>query len=37
MLPFALFFFFEGAMQISMPQGLPFTQPFFDLMYDIIY
>lgn len=36
-LPIGLFFFFEGAMQISMPQGLPFTQPFFDIMYDIIY
>lgn len=36
-LPIALFFFFEGAMQISMPQGMPFTQPFFDVMYDIIY
>ena len=35
--PVLLFFFFEGAMQISMPQGLPFTQPFFDVMYDIIY
>ncbi|WP_333714400.1 tripartite tricarboxylate transporter TctB family protein [Yoonia sp.] len=35
--PIALFFFFEGAMQISMPQGMRFTQPFFDLMYDIIY
>ena len=35
--PVLLFFFFEGAMQISMPQGLPFTQPFFDMMYDIIY
>jgi putative tricarboxylic transport membrane protein len=37
LLPIALFFFFEGAMYISMPQGLPFTQPFFDMMYDIIY
>ncbi|MEM6941670.1 MAG: tripartite tricarboxylate transporter TctB family protein [Pseudomonadota bacterium] len=37
LLPVALFFFFEGAMMISMPQGMPFTQPFFDLMYDIIY
>ena len=36
-LPIALFFFFEGAMYISMPQGLPFTQPFFDMMYNIIY
>ncbi|MGS4948158.1 tripartite tricarboxylate transporter TctB family protein [Meridianimarinicoccus sp. RP-17] len=37
LLPIGLFFFFEGAMYISMPQGLPFTQPFFDMMYDIIY
>ena len=37
LLPIALFFFFEGAMYISMPQGLPFMQPFFDIMYDIIY
>ena len=29
--------FFEAAMLISMPQGMPFTQPFFDVMYDIIY
>ncbi len=36
-LPIALFFFFEAAMLISMPQGMPFTQPFFDVMYDIIY
>ena len=36
-LPIALFFFFEGAMLISMPQGMQFTQPFFDVMYDIIY
>ena len=37
LLPLGLFFFFEGAMQISMPQGMAFTQPFFDVMYDIIY
>lgn len=36
-LPIALFFFFEAAMLISMPQGMAFTQPFFDVMYDIIY
>ncbi|MDJ0995631.1 MAG: tripartite tricarboxylate transporter TctB family protein [Dinoroseobacter sp.] len=36
-LPIVLFFFFEGAMMISMPQGMPFTQPFFDVMYDILY
>jgi putative tricarboxylic transport membrane protein len=35
--PVALFFFFEGAMMISMPQGLPFTQPVFDLLYEVIY
>ena len=37
LLPIALFLFFEGAMYISMPQGLPFTHPLFDMMYDIIY
>ena len=36
-LPVGLFFFFEAAMLISMPQGMPFMQPFFDVMYDIIY
>lgn len=35
--PVVLFFFFEGAMLIPMPQGLPFTQPVFDLLYDVIY
>lgn len=37
LLPIGLFFFFEAVMLISMPQGMAFTQPFFDLMYDIIY
>ncbi|MDP5333940.1 MAG: tripartite tricarboxylate transporter TctB family protein [Paracoccaceae bacterium] len=37
LLPIGLFFFFEAVMLISMPQGMSFTQPFFDLMYDIIY
>jgi hypothetical protein len=32
-----MFFFFEGVMLISMPQGMSFTQPVFDLLYDIIY
>ena len=36
-LPIALFVFFEAVMLISMPQGMPFTQPFFDVMYDLIY
>ncbi|MEM7711626.1 MAG: tripartite tricarboxylate transporter TctB family protein [Pseudomonadota bacterium] len=35
--PFAFFFFFEGAMRITMPTGLPFTDPVFDVLYDIIY
>ena len=35
--PIALFFFFEGAMRITMPSGMPFTQPVFDLLYEIIY
>ena len=35
--PIAMFFFFEGAMQIPMPQGMAFTQPVFDLLYDILY
>ncbi|MCC1481681.1 tripartite tricarboxylate transporter TctB family protein [Roseibaca sp. Y0-43] len=37
LLPIGLFFFFEAVMLISMPQGMAFTQPFFDVMYDIIY
>jgi len=37
LLPVGLFFFFEAVMLISMPQGMPFTQPVFDLLYDIIY
>ena len=37
LLPIGLFFFFEAVMLMSMPQGMAFTQPFFDLMYDIIY
>lgn len=35
--PILFFFFFEGAMRITMPSGLPFTQPVFDFLYDIIY
>lgn len=35
--PIVLFFFFEGAMQITMPQGMAFTQPVFDVLYEIIY
>ena len=35
--PVLLFFFFEGAMRITMPSGLPFTDPVFNVLYDIIY
>lgn len=35
--PLGLFFFFEGLMQISMPTGLSFTDPVFNVLYDIIY
>jgi putative tricarboxylic transport membrane protein len=36
-LPIAFFFFFEGLMRITMPKGLDFTEPFFNVLYDIIY
>ncbi|MBK0400601.1 tripartite tricarboxylate transporter TctB family protein [Limibaculum sp. M0105] len=32
-----VFFFFEGAMRITMPTGMSFTEPVFNLLYDIIY
>lgn len=35
--PILFFFFFEGAMQITMPTGLSFTDPVFDILYEIIY
>lgn len=35
--PILFFFFFEGAMQITMPSGMSFTDPVFDFLYDIIY
>jgi hypothetical protein len=35
--PLIFFFFFEGAMQITMPTGMSFTDPVFDVLYDIIY
>ena len=35
--PFGFFFFFEGLMRITMPKGLGFTDPFYNIMYDIIY
>jgi hypothetical protein len=35
--PLGLFFFFEGLMQITMPTGMSFTEPVFNVLYDIIY
>ncbi|MEE4119224.1 MAG: tripartite tricarboxylate transporter TctB family protein [Paracoccaceae bacterium] len=35
--PLAFFFFFEGAMRITMPSGMSFTDPVFDVLYDVIY
>ena len=35
--PILFFFFFEGAMRITMPSGMSFTEPVFDFLYDIIY
>lgn len=36
-LPTAFFFFFEGLMRITMPKGMDFLEPFFLVMYEIIY
>lgn len=36
-LPIGFFFFFEGLMRISLPKGMDFTEPFFNIMYEIIY
>ncbi|MDW3225195.1 MAG: tripartite tricarboxylate transporter TctB family protein [Paracoccaceae bacterium] len=35
--PVAFFFFFEGAMRITMPTGMSFTDPVFNILYEIIY
>ena len=35
--PVIFFFFFEGLMRITMPKGLSFTEPFFNVLYEIIY
>ena len=36
-MPIAFFFFFEGMMRITMPKGMDFTEPFFNIMYEVIY
>ncbi len=35
--PVLFFFFFEGLMRITLPKGMEFTEPFFNVMYEIIY
>lgn len=35
--PVLFFFFFEGLMRITLPKGMSFTDPFFNVLYDIIY
>ncbi len=36
-IPTLFFFFFEGLMRITMPKGLGFTEPFYNVLYSIIY
>ena len=35
--PIIFFFFFEGLMRITMPKGLPFLDPVFNFLFNIIY
>jgi len=35
--PIFFFFFFEALMRITMPKGLPFLEPVFNFMNNIIY
>ncbi|WP_424985381.1 tripartite tricarboxylate transporter TctB family protein [Microbulbifer sp. S227A] len=36
-IPIGFFFFFEALMRITLPKGMKFTEPFFNLLYSIIY
>lgn len=36
-MPIGFFFFFEGLMRINMPKGMDFTEPFYNILYEIIY
>lgn len=36
-MPVGFFFFFEGVMRITMPKGMSFTDPVFNVLYEIIY
>jgi putative tricarboxylic transport membrane protein len=35
--PLVVFFFFEALMRITLPKGMSFTDPVFNVLYDIIY
>lgn len=35
--PIIFFFFFEALMRVTMPKGMPFLEPFFNLLNTIIY
>jgi hypothetical protein len=35
--PIVFFFFFEALMRITMPKGLPFLEPVFNFLNNIIY
>lgn len=35
--PILFFFFFEGVMRITMPKGMSFTDPVFNVLYEVIY
>jgi len=35
--PVVFFFFFEGLMRVTLPKGMRFTDPFFNVLYNIIY
>lgn len=36
-IPIGFFFFFEALMRITLPKGMSFTEPFFNILYNIIY
>ena len=35
--PIVFFFFFEALMRITLPKGMSFTDPFFNVLYEVIY
>lgn len=35
--PIAFFFFFEALMRLTLPKGMPFMDPIFNVLFDIIY